>query len=584
MKRAAPSDSSSSNEPDSKKGPGAGGIVKGMPGNNTDKVDVIPRPLHLQEITLHFTQRTWEEIGPGELKYLPLCQTPYYMFDKAMLAQLAKFKNLWATAYYHTPKARISNLIMLQDDLINQGGTPLETTAFTQACYMLHYMPTRQTQYFALTNIDNCQTGANTKLVYDMSQTSCGLDYSQLVEVQNFKDFEQLAILPAKIDEYAGYAPRKTVTYSVGDYSLITDVFISPYPENGDLADFSANYQTVSALTPNIPVIDTFKHVTWVRNLDKFKFHQYNEVFDLDINTNLEGVPLINTPNNDFTKRNAKFDAGNDSFDYYTDFIWPSNNRPYYSRKDNLSVIHPYEKTKDLKPLKHHFFSMPPIRKANGCLLKQRCSFLLEQSFSVTFKMAESVWGEDSGDQYILNQLNGVKVRPVVYSKSQATKIDQGAICPNGFTCTGDNCPFDNSFTSLRRLLVNNKNLFTFKSKFIPPTDYQYTMDPPGHFNNELINTLSFHDVWKKWLTEVILSDKTNPLQVNCGETAHIFITSPSGDQLELSPMNKDLFIVSIDPDEYRNVLKKYQIVCNKSFVQHTDYKSVNRETSLFFM
>lgn len=54
--------------------------------------ELIPRHLPLQHIELNFVQRTWQEFAPGELYYVPTCQTIKYMFDEAMHKQLAKFK------------------------------------------------------------------------------------------------------------------------------------------------------------------------------------------------------------------------------------------------------------------------------------------------------------------------------------------------------------------------------------------------------------------------------------------------------------------------------------------------------------
>lgn len=120
----------------------AGGVAK------EQKVEPIPRVLPQNTITLNFTQRTWEEISPTKLYYLPLSQTVKYMMDPAMLSQFSKFKNMWETMTINDVGFRISNCILLQDDLRVQNNTPTDATAFTQVCYMIHYTPHRQNQFF----------------------------------------------------------------------------------------------------------------------------------------------------------------------------------------------------------------------------------------------------------------------------------------------------------------------------------------------------------------------------------------------------------------------------------------------------
>lgn len=587
MKRA--SDDSSGGDA-KKANTGTGGALKGMPGNSDDKVNPIPRPLKLQEITLHFTQRSWEEIGPGELKYLPLCQTPYYMFDAAMLEQLKKFKNIWATAYYHTPNARISNLIMLQDDLINQGGTPMETTAFTQACYMLKYTPTRQTQYFQLGNVEDCKTGRWNPLIYNMSETKCGNDYSYLVPLTNYEDFEKLAIIPAKIDKYAGYEPGATITIRSSQIAYIGDTFISPTQTNGSLAEFSANMQPSDASRKILaPGIDSLKQVTWARNLDKISLHKYGDVVDIPIHTNLDGVPLINSVNNDFTNRETEIedDKGN-KYKLFTDFVWPSNNRPYYSRRDNLSNIGTFETVKKFQPLHHTFLTMPPIRKANGALLKQRCSFILEQSFSITFNAVESVWDNDT-DKYMLNQVDGVQVRPVVYGNMISTKVDEGAICPSGkFTCTGDKCPYDNSFASAIRFWINSfksgKNFFGFTNKSVGT---EYKIDPPNKFTNTDFYSSEFKTAWAGWVA-AITPGTTSYFCINHQQKAHIELSDDEGQIMEYESEDLGLQFTLIPSNLYLEATKEMGIECNPVFgdvcKQNTDYFGINRETTMFYM
>lgn len=592
MKRAADSDGGS----DAKKAAsGSGGGLKGMPGNSDSVSDPIPRPLKLQEITLHFTQRTWEEIGAGELKYLPLCQTPYYMFDEAMKNQLAKFKNIWGTAFYHTPKARITNLLMLQDDLINQGGTPLETTAFTQACYMVTYQPTRQTQYFQLANILDCNTGKFKRLSYDMSDTKCGFDYSQLINISNYEDLEKLAILPAGVDKYAGYNPEAEIYENSNISAEMAATFINPNTKNLNLAEFSANMQPLFPTVLNsAKIVEPLKHVTWSRNLDKIGFHKYGDTIDIPITTNLEGVPLINHPHNDFTLRKETFNVTNESgeitriYNMYTDFIWPSNNRPYYSRKDNLSAINVFESAKQMKPLQHTFLSMPPIRKANGALLKQRCSFVLEQSFSVTFNTVESIWDDDT-DKYTLNQRDGVIVRPVLYTKMLSQTKDEGALCKVGkFVCTGDKCPYDNSFASLIEVLADNEptsGVISFAASFKPSGTFKYELPEPGTFDNNVFFSDGFKAKWKSWI-DYIEPGLLQNFEVNCGQRAFIDLTSRNGKHLRMDAPGMTDFIIRFDIDKYIELMRSIGVTCDYPNLVYapTEFNSTDRVTEMFYM
>lgn len=598
MKRASEGDQGGSESKKMATGQSGGGL-KGMPGNSDDKKDPIPRPLKLQEVTLHFTQRSWEEIGAGELKYLPLSQTPYYMFDDAMLAQLKKFKGLWTTAYYHQPKARLTNLIMLQDDLINQGGTPLETTAFTQACYMLTYQPTRQLQYFALANITDCHKGTYNLLKYNMAQTRCGDDYSYLVKVDNYEDFEKLAILPAAVDQFAGYNPASEIQIGGTTAAYVPATFISPNSTNGDLRNYSANLQPYNNnYFPSAPLIEPLKQVTWARNLDKIALHKYGDTIELPIHTNLEGIPLLNTPLNDFTTRNAKISDKSNNYTFNTEFVWPSTNRPYYSRYDNLSNISAYENAKSLSPIKHTFLTMPPIRKANGALLKQRCSFILEQSFSVTFKTVESIWDDDS-DKHVLNQRDGVIVRPMIYGNMASPSMDEGAICPSDeYKCKGSNCPYDNSFASLIEIFVEYMDMVFYKPQGTKedPTKYKYTTIRNGYFDNADINGSTFKTAWKTFITTIFAKenyDKEFIFQINIqGNPQKVDLTTRNKvRKYKFYQEGAQNYWLNINSITLRQIYADIGIdcgtsdapsVCNQKLF--TDFNAVDRETYMFYM
>lgn len=576
---------------------GNGGALKGMPGNGDSTVQPIERPLKLEQVTLHFSQTSWEEIGPGELKYIPLCQSPYYMFDEAMKNQLAKFTNFWSTAYLHKPKVRLSNLIMLQDDLINQGGTPLETTAFTQACYMMTYCPSRQYQYFTLGTITDCKTGLYNTLIYNLDETKCNGDVSQLITITNYEDFEKLAIMPAKVDTFGGYQPAAKIEVDIGQLAYIKNTYISPNSAGGDLSAFSANMQPMERSTAPIlpPTVPSLKHITWARNLDKLSFHKYGDVIEHEIETNLEGVPLINVANNNIMQRQQQVDDFEkvNTYKFYTDFVWPGNNRPYYSRRDNLSTIGTFESVKKFKPLKHMFLTMPPIRKANGALLKQRCSFLMEQTFSITFHTTESIFDGDT-DKFILNQTDGVIVRPVLYGRMSASKLDQGAICPAGSTMVckdPSKCPFDNSWSSLVTLWVNANKAggdYKFVQWGVSCTGKEFKVIPQGKLTETLMYSTAFKTAWGDWIQE-IAAGSTKPFCVLCGERAGCIITDKDGQTYADEAESATAFYIAITVARWKQTLNLYGISCvpastDGATIQSAEFNPVSRETPMFYM
>ena len=161
--------------------------------------DPIPRPLPLQSITLNFKQMTWQEIAPGKMYYLPMSYTPYPMFDEHMKRQFAKFALVAESIQVHTPHIKISNLIMLQDDLRVQNSTPTDATAFTQVCYMMHWVPRHHQQGFCLAK----RTGQEMSQ-YEILKINSLLpanNNTQLVEVENFSSFEDLLCIPLKSSE-----------------------------------------------------------------------------------------------------------------------------------------------------------------------------------------------------------------------------------------------------------------------------------------------------------------------------------------------------------------------------------------------
>lgn len=613
MKRAASDESGG----EAKKAAGGGGGVglKGMPASE-NKTDPIPRPIRENEITLHFNQVTWEEIGPSELKYLPLCQTPYYMMDPATLKLLNKFKGLWSTAKYHTPKARISNIIMLQDDLINQGGTPMETTAFTQACYMLEYQPIGQTQFFHLSTMNKCSSGDVKSLSYDLAMVECDArDVSQLIKLESYEDFEKLCIHTSKVNIYGGFDPYEKLRRDMTDnITTLDNVYIPPNDiDIGPLAAYAGNLQP-GKLTSQI--VKAFDQITFARNMGKFKLHAYNDTFEIPITTNIEGKNLLAIRENDFTNRMLDFERGGIKYHYYTEFCWPSKNRPYYTRSSNLTQYSPLldPKSNELQPLKHYFFTMPPIRKANGALLKQRASFMLEQSFSVTYKFPESVWDDEdvkgeSTSKFILDQRDGIIIRPNVYGTLKKQYKNEGIICPadTEMVCTNQTgrCPTDNDIESLADMLVDaglNSKVWSWSwapegIEIDAKNDVVCTLseDPEGMwFRMSNLRSPEFITAWKAWQAKS--RDKTIPSStlyvksksyhqwrglVLSGRTTEITVNNP----FEWGSGQGRYFYFLMG--DYVKVLEWAGIQCQStrpiSKAEDNDLKPVDRQATVFF-
>nr|QTE03899.1 MAG: VP1 [Phylloscopus fuscatus densovirus] len=421
----------------------------------------IPRNLPQKSVTLHFTNRTWEEFAPGVLYYDPVCQNPFYMMDLNMIKQFMKFRGLWETMEISTPVAKLSNLIFLQDDLRVQSNTPTDATAFTQVCYLMHYNPAAQTEYFRLDDV--MQYGNNTvtkPLTYNL--LSGQNTKSQFIKVgeTSFTDFENLAIIPAKINETAGWVPGKAFADAKNNYN-IDDPYIPPSPITQEpFYTLSKKYSANMNVDPDDHYyMEPNTHLLWARNQDKVCFYKYGDTIELPKTTNLEGVQLMNTRANDFTNQYSEaVSIGGTRVEYLTEFLYPGNNRPFKCRCTNLD---PYLgcslHNKGFKPLQHHFIMMPPIRKPNGALLGQRCSALMEQSMSVTFHFHESTFATGEDQTNMMAQKHGAVIRRAIYGQTTTEPAEPawngGPLCPYGMICEevqGDKlCKYKNSFRGL---------------------------------------------------------------------------------------------------------------------------------------
>lgn len=427
--------------PEAKKQHAAGGKGSAA-GMRADEVkNPIPRLFKQNSITIHITQRTFEEIGPGELKWVPTSQYWASMFDKFHIRQFNTYFNRCSTFSITDPKVRISNILMLQDEQTTQAGTPKDVSIFTQACYLMHYQPKGIKNWFKLGVTKDCM-GSQEYLTYKpMKPTDCKL-ISQLVKVgdKKYTDFETLVINPAKADFYAGWSSNETMASDQDPTSIncqlldaignefnidenpvpknkdiyVTDCFISP--RSAYLGEFSCSVKGCE------PHIELNKHTTYARNLDKIMLHKYGDSFGFHINTNLEGVKLLkHDANKPFGHKFMKATKGSKKADTEVKavFCYPSDNRPFFSRFNNFDPNGPVDANKGFNSLTHHFLTMPPIKKNDGSLIKQRCSFIMEQTCSVTFNFPETVT-EDSAED-MLEQRDAVVLRPAIVSLKKTT-------------------------------------------------------------------------------------------------------------------------------------------------------------------
>nr|WAX26046.1 MAG: major capsid protein [Army ant associated bidensovirus 4] len=491
----------------------------------------IPIEIHSDGITIPFTQKSWEEIAPGQLYYLPLSQTPAYMIDSAHANLFNKYKELWGTMTISQPKVRITNLVMLQDDLRVQGSTPQDATAFTQVIYLMEYTPQGQSQYFKLGCLPNKDDQLTVQdLTYDLKPPNPG--DKQLITLKNFIDFEALTIQGAKANSTAGFIPGQAVQVN-SDTGRIYDPYIAPNTVTTQLRMAAGNMMPRDDYTNYIA--PTYS-LLMAKNQNKLTFYKYGDEIDFTINTNLDGLYLANHPINDFTKL-YQIEADNpagEKFIYDTEFCWPSRNRPYLSRHNYYDInTAPITEGKQVGHLTHHFFCMPPIRKPNGALLGQRCSFIMEQFFSVRLYFNKGTFfPTEQEDAFQMMQNNQILLRRNIYPIPVKVKDEtdtNSVFCPRGTSvCVGAPLPprrrkliplpkiprakekkcYENNFKGLIKFLDDTLDLefnqcFTFLKDGEPPTNSTDVLDISDPLApNEILEYPGFMKIWESLIDE----------------------------------------------------------------------------------
>lgn len=445
------------------------------------------RSIPVRSVTIPFFQRTWEEIPPGKMFYLPTCQNPKYMFDDIMENQFNKYRPLWCTMTISKPKVRISNIIMLQDDLRVQNNTPTDATAFTQVCYLMHFCPQNQKNFFKLMTVDNFTDYTGKDLTYEMEPN---ISHTQLVQVQGFEIFEMMGLVASSVQDVAGFDPT-------GAVEVVAQNIVTPYipPRvQSPLSVLSGNLQPASNVdkiwVPNM------MQILLARNLNGLSFHKYGDELNFEIETNLEGVHLLNDEKNNFLAERV---INSGTSDYLSEWCYPGRNRPFLSRSANLDPgTDPVTQNKNFKPLQHHFFMMPPILKPNGALLGQRCSFILEQSFEVTFHFPTSLF--DTVDPHInvqnfIHQDSAVILRRNFYGKKGLPPVENSYFCGAGtaISCNPGPCPPD-TFAGWSSFMTTTISKDDFKQSYTivvkdPGPEMIHIEASDGFFTNADITT-----------------------------------------------------------------------------------------------
>lgn len=387
-----------------------------------EKTDPIPRHLPDNVVTLNFACRNWQEFAPEKLYYLPLNQTIKYMFDTAMINQLDKYKHLWHTMEILDVGYELSDLLMLQDDLRVQNSTPTDATAFTQVVYIVEYTPAAQINYFKLQKLTDAATLEGTDLSYKMApEGTTNNKLNQMVEIQGFSTFDETTILPARVEAAAGFRPFYIA--ELDDTGEIQQPYLPPTLTNDlALASGNLNLPDNNLVTSHVNYLKPAETLTLVKNQDKIAFFKYGDTLTRSVNTNLSGIPLLNTESNDpFADDQIlipKPDTQNDKWVYSTEWSYPGRNRPFFSRADNLSRNNlAVTGAKAFKPLKHRFYCMPPIRKPDGSLLGQRCSCIVQQHCVIRFKLNQAIFTDNEDENMQIEQNDGVILRRNIYGK-----------------------------------------------------------------------------------------------------------------------------------------------------------------------
>lgn len=598
---------------------------KGVPADDS-KQQLIPRHLPDQSITLNFKLTTWDEFAPGKLYYLPTSYTPRLLFENVEIRrQLAKFIPVMESFEFHTPEVRISNLIFLQDDLRVQSSTPTDATAFTQVCYLIHYCPEQEFEYFKLGNLINRTNNQYEDLNFEF-ETNQDSSFLTVGDI-NYTDFEKLLVIPAQANFYAGWDSDQRDTFIIKPYNIkvpyISPTFTSPASAQIEAFHryYSCNFNVQDDNTRRWRAPGT--NIGFAKNQNGTKFYKYGDTISCPINTNMEGLRLAKANNNFFwNDYQTTLTVDGETIRYNTQFIYPGNNRPYLCRCTNYEVSSTCtHHNKNKKKLKHHFFTMPPIKKPNGALLGQRCSVVCEQTFSITinFSQANFFPNSDYYDSDMTDQVHKAIIRTGIYGdvikggKPPPSGVG-GPLCPYGQDCS-QLCDYDNTFPGLFAWLFDQTEA-TIKSvltvQFTDPNIADEISSPElTRFTGKVLDTLyptrstrmaqyleqyriPLKDIWFK-----VSSANSIPVRYVDGADAYdtvVYLENSRGDVRRFKEWGKkvgtggsttlgDTWIKLNNNALDEAVALSDDIKCFRpSYVQHADYENPSKQINTFFM
>ncbi|XP_046391510.1 uncharacterized protein LOC124159636 [Ischnura elegans] len=351
----------------------------------------MERPIPFNHVTFTFRQRSWEEIDCS-LKTLPLTIALHSMLDDEMIDVISNVLPTCLGFRIHKPMVKISNFIVLTDEITVRSNSPTEMSSFVQQSKIIHFMPKHTvTTGYTITNTDSASKVKMDDLLKQKKDNF-------LVSLPNTENFEKLNIhcishpihanLLNNDERYQGYILNDV------DYGAHDLLAAATTEEEKEWLNCRYYYGivdetgTVSAMTDNWETKQMT--VNSCRNRDKIEILGAGDIIEFEVETNCEGdmlyPDLINTRTpgifNTFQLKGIEKKSQLTTIKRgYTP--WPSSFNPkLYRRNAALGSQWLFAK---YKPLQHHFFTMVPIKKNNGSLMKTRASCMMEQSFQVTF-------------------------------------------------------------------------------------------------------------------------------------------------------------------------------------------------------
>lgn len=446
--------------------------------------DPIPRSLRQQSIYMRFTQRSLEELSSDTLKYLPLCSNLTSIFDEEQLTQFARVydSDIFNSFCIHNPKASLSNFIMLSDQL--SGGNEISSFVqrskivmftLTERAGMEACMLRNGSTILQFAPDDDSITvppdaDAAGVVVFKNGKTNKLL----IAKETDFEDLNIVGMLPRSFGNFTDGEPYthtdgpfvlnaasaiKTGTSQTSSGFLFRNVGILTGKQAwGDTAnkflpfanvnDFMTQrtYGTNFAAQKNAGTELEYPTTTYIKNSANWKYISEADKFTETIHTNYpkkivkslaQTLAGGNPPVSTWTTP-AKYNVGllvspiiqKSSIGASAggvDQVAPMQYEPHYCTRGSPplhknffhTAVSKFEDSKP-PPLRHHFFTMITMQKANGEPIIQRTSCLLEQEVGVEFhfiqdQMDEAIGDNDITPMHVRGELRAAAVGKTAY-------------------------------------------------------------------------------------------------------------------------------------------------------------------------